>query len=137
MTAVTGRLARLALAGAPAAIVLLVAAAGAAARTDLTSSYELKRCPGTIHAGFTPQERRPALRYGRYRKLSCGRARAIVRLVDRVDGPYPSGYGWRTPHGPSSSWPAVSGTVLRATYLAPDGLDGSQGTPGIAVVTFR
>jgi hypothetical protein len=77
-----------------ATLALLVVAGPAAARTDLTRSLQLKRCPGTIHAGFTPEERRRAVHYGRYRKLSCRRARAIVRLIDHVDGPYPAGYFW-------------------------------------------
>ena len=114
-----------------------LAAAPAAARDDLTRAYHLKRCPGTIHAGFTRAERRHAVHYGRYRKLSCRRARAIVRLVDRTNGPYPPGYFWETPHGAPSTYPTVFGRTLLATYLSPDGFHGSRGNPGVAVVLYR
>jgi len=111
-------------------------AAHAAARHDLTRYYQLKRCPGTIHAGLTKAERRRVSHYGRYKRISCARARAIVRLIDHTNGPYPAGYFWETPHGPASTWPTVFGHVLRAAYLAPDGFDGSKTNPGVAVVTF-
>jgi len=116
---------------------LLASAGRASAHQDITRHYQLARCPGTIHAGFTPEERRHASRYGRYRKLSCHRARAIVALVDSTNGPYPPGYFWETPHGPQSTWPTVFGHLLEATYLSYDGFHGSRGNPGVAVVTFH
>jgi hypothetical protein len=115
---------------------LLTLPGTAAARTDLTATYELKRCPGTIHAGFTAEERRPAVHYGRHKRISCRRARAIVRRVDGSEGGYPTGYGWSTPHGSPSSWPTVFHHVLMAAYLAYDGHGGSRSNPGVAVVTF-
>jgi hypothetical protein len=123
-----------ALAGALA--LALALASLAAARTDLTHTYHLKRCQGTVHAGFTPGERAHARHYGRYANLSCRRARAIIRLIDHVNGPYPAGYAWSTPHGPPSSWPTVFHHVLHATYLSPDGDHGSRSSPGVAVVLF-
>ncbi len=123
--------------GLATAVALLATAGSAAAHQDLTRPYRLKRCPGTIHAGFTADERRHASRYGRYRKLSCRRARAIVALVDSTNGPYPPGYFWETPHGPQSTWPTVFGHLLEATYLSYDGFHGSRRDPGVAVVVFH
>lgn len=107
-----------------------------AARQDLTRVYQLKRCPGTIHAGFTRSERTRPSRYARYRRISCAQARDIVRLIDHTSGPYPAGYSWETPHGPTATWPTVFGHVIRAAYLAPDGFHGRKKNPGVAVVTF-
>jgi len=118
-------------------LAALIVCATAAARTDLTQTYKLKRCHGTIRAGFTPEERRHRMHYGRYNKISCRRARLIVRKIDRTEGAYPQGYGWQTPHGPSSTWPTVFHRILRSAYLSPDGYQGSRSTPGVAVVTFR
>ena len=108
----------------------------ATSRDDLTRQYQLTRCAGTIHAGFTNAERRRVSHYGRYKRISCARARAIVHLIDHTNGPYPAGYFWETPHGDPSTWPTVFGHVLRAAYLAPDGFHGSKRNPGVAVVTF-
>ena len=116
---------------------ILIGATPAQARTDLTRVDELRRCPGRIHAGFTREERRPEMGYGRYRGISCRRARAIVTLVDAASGGFPIGYSWETPHGPSSTWPAVFGHVLSAAYLAFDGLHGTRRSPGVAVAVFR
>jgi hypothetical protein len=111
-------------------------AAHAAARLDLTRQYQLKRCPGTIHAGFTNAEPRRVSHYGRYKRISCARARAIVRLIDHLNGPYPAGYSWEAPSGDPSTWSTVFGHVLRAVYFAPDGFHGSKRNPGVAVITF-
>lgn len=125
-----------ALAATLTVLVALVFAGTAAARTDLTHVYRLKRCHGRIHAGLTSEERRHASHYGRYKRISCRRARAIVRLIDHNRGAYPAGYSWQTPHGPSSSWPTVFHRILGSSYLAPDGYGGSSTFPGVAVVTF-
>ncbi len=119
------------------AILTAIAATPAlAASSDLAAQDHLKRCAGTIHAGFTSAERKHASRYARYARISCARARAIVRLVDHTNGSYPPGYYWETPHGSPASYPQVFGHPLRATYLAPDGYEGSKSTPGVAVVLF-
>jgi hypothetical protein len=119
-----------------AVVGVLMAAAPAIAREDVTRDWHLKRCTGTIHAGFSAKERAHASHFGRYAKLSCTRARAIVKRVDSSNGRFPRGYGWMTPHGARSTWPTVFGRVLKATYLSPDGLLGSRSVPGIAVVIF-
>ena len=115
----------------------LVAAPGSYARADLTRMYHLQQCPGTVHAGFTTDEQRPALGYGRYSRISCRRARDIIKLVDDANGSFPAGYSWETPHGAPSDWPIVFGHVLAAAYLSPDGIDGGPHKPGVAVVVFR
>jgi len=121
---------------APAALAVPRTVSTHSARQDLTRRYQLKRCHGTIHAGFTAAERRHASHYGRYKGISCVRARQIVRLVDQTNGPYPAGYFWETPHGDPSTWPTVFGHVLHAVYLAPDGFHGRKANPGVAVVIF-
>lgn len=88
---------------------------------ELSRSYHMKRCPGTIHAGLTSSERQRASHYARYRRITCARARAVVRIVDREQDGFPPGYHWGTPHGPSSSWALIFGHTLRSFYAAPDG----------------
>jgi hypothetical protein len=129
-----------------AAAVLVISAVARAAQgrvvarsatgQDIARQDHLKRCSGKIHAGFTKAERRRASHYARYAGISCARARAIVRLVDRTTGSYPQGYFWETPHGDPSTWPTAFGHLVRSAYLAPDGFRGTRKRPGVAVVLF-
>lgn len=109
--------------GAP--IALTTPSAAAAKTRSIAATYELKRCPGKIKV----DRRRSS--FARYRKLSCKRAREIVRTVESVsDGPYPDGYRWSTWHGATPP-PKLFGGWLLSTYYSPDG-----GKSGVAVVLF-
>ena len=120
-----------------AVLLLLVLCTSASGRVDLTRKYHLKRCPGLVHAGLTPEDRKHATGYGRYRQITCRRARRILMLIDDSVGSFPTGYGWQTPHGLPRDWPTVFGQVLVAAYLAPDGWRASRRSPGLAVVLFK
>lgn len=107
------------------ALIALTTPSTAAAKTSgIAATYELKRCPGKIKV----DRRRSS--FARYRKLSCRRAREIVRMVESVNGPYPDGYGWSTWHGATPP-PKLFGGWLLSTYYAPDG-----GKSRVAVVLF-
>jgi hypothetical protein len=100
-------------------------AAAAADTRSVAATYELKRCPGKIKVD------RWRSSFARYRKLSCKRAREIVRTVESVsNGPYPDGYRWSTWHGATPP-PKLFGGWLLSTYYAPDG-----GKSRVAVVLF-
>lgn len=89
---------------------------------ELSRRYLMKACAGVIHAGLTAGERRRVSHFARYRKITCSRARRIVRFVDEnSDSGYPSGYRWGTPHGLESSYPLIFGHTLHSFYAAPDG----------------
>lgn len=103
-----------------------------ARQSNVVQLYELKRCPGKISVN------RDRFRIARYKRISCSRARKIVRRLNRTRGAFPRGYGWMTPHG-AGPYPKVFSGRLVATYLSPDGARHAKTrrTGGVAVVLYR
>lgn len=112
------------------AVALSSSSAVVAAAPEIAETYQLRRCPGKVKVGRTRSS------FARYRRLSCVRAREIVRIVEAVNGPYPDGYAWSTWHGATPP-PRVFDGWLLSTYYAPDGGRAPhRGDPRVAVVLF-